>query len=153
MINYFKDLVARYNFWRASKIKFEKDYKFYLDFSNPKSFTVELVSLYPKVVVEYSNLDIGDNGYLNFDIAVISNPLNLDTSSKKFSKFTSRVMMSIIGNAIKSAKVSDETGKTDPVEFVEERDIFEESDPVLEERVPERKPRKKSAGRNKAVRK
>lgn len=150
----FSDLIAKFNFWYAKRnFKPERDFKFFLDANQTSAFTIEITRQYPKTVVEYTNLVMGENGFLNFNMTVIDNPLGHNIDSEKFKKFTSYIMMAIIAEAVKNAgNVVDENRAIDPFEYDEERDFLEEIPPIPEVRVSKRKPRKKAVRGNQGVR-
>jgi hypothetical protein len=153
-MNFLKDLWAKILFWRAKKVAIsERDFKFKLDLSRPNSFSIEIISKYPGVVVEYSNIGMGKNNYLHFDTSIVANPNNINLEEKKFNKYLSYIMMSIIASSVKhDVRSDDEIGTIDSGELDEERDIFEESDPVYKARISKRKPRKKAVRGNKKLR-
>ncbi len=150
-----ENLIAKFEFWYAKKfIKLDKHYTFFLDLNGePGSFAIKYLKKYDGVIVEFSNVKVGDDGLLNFDFDVISNVNNCNTKSKKFNRFTGNVMRSIIYSAIENAvKEHNENGNTNLVKSDAERSLYEEDASVSEERVSDREPRKKNIRRNKAVR-
>ena len=149
---FFKELKAKLDFNRARKLNVNDDYTFYLDGTNTDAFTVEFLTKYPKVIVEYSNIHMSEDNILSFDIDVIANYNCFDTKSSKFKKFTSDVMRSIINSSIETFKESNENGNIDSQKFTEERAVHEEGDSVPEARVSARKPRKKAVRRSKKIR-
>jgi hypothetical protein len=154
MKNKILDLIAKFEFWYAVKrIKLDEHYTFFFDLAGePGTFAVKLLRKYDGVIVEYSNIRVDKDNQLNFDVDVVSNVNNCDTKSKAFNRFTSNIMRSIIHNSIETAeRGKNENGNTDLVESDSERTIHEEVSAVSEKRVPERKPRKKTVRRNKAV--
>jgi hypothetical protein len=149
-----QDLIAKYEFWYARKfIKLDKHYTFFVDLNGePGSFAIKFLGKYDGVIVEYTNVAVGENGLLTFDYDVISNVNNCDVKSKSFIRFTQNVMRSMIYNAVKNLeKDLNENGKLDLVEFDSERDIHEEGSTVSEEGVSNRKPRKKAVRANKGL--
>lgn len=154
MRNYILDLIARVNFWYATRnFASEKDYKFFLDLNDENSFCIEILRKYPRTVIEFKNVQMGEGQYLHFDFDVIANPELHDINSKKFKKFVSYIMMAIIADSVKYSKgIVNENRASDPFESLEERDILEESDPISEVRVSKRKPRKKVVRGNKNIR-
>ncbi len=155
VMNKIRDLVAKVEFWYAKKyIKVDTHYTFFLDLnSEPGSFAVKYLKKYDGVIVEFSNVNITDDGLLTFDHDVISNVNNCDVQSKRFGRFTSNVMRNIIFSAIDNAmKEENENRKSDFVELDSERDLHEEGVTISEERVSDRKPRKKTIRANKGVR-
>jgi hypothetical protein len=149
-----QDLIAKVQFWYATKyIQLDKHYTFFLDLNGDSgSFAVKFLKKYEGVIVEYTNVTVGENGLLTFDYDIISNVNNCNVKSNKFERFTQNVMRSMIYEAIKNAeKEQNENGKLDFVESDSERDIYEEGSAIPEEGVPDRKPRKKTVRRNKGV--
>jgi hypothetical protein len=148
-------LIAKLEFWYVKKFfKVEKQYTFFVDLNGPPgSFAVKFLGKYDGVIVEFNDVKVTDEGLLNFDYDVISNVNNVNTKSNSFVRFTSNVMRSILLSAIDNAmKESNENRNTDLVESDEERVFHEEDFAISEERVPDRKSRKKSIRGNKAVR-
>lgn len=148
-----RDIVARINFWYVKKrYKLDREYQFYLDLNDVEAYAVKLLRKYPDTIIEYKNVKVDDFGNLSFDFVVVANPRLHNTKSKGFQNFTSNVMRSIIINAIDSIETNiNEHRAINPDQFDQERVIHEESDPVLEARVSERKPRKKAVRRNKKL--
>ena len=147
------ELVAKYEFWYVKKfIKFDVHYTFFLDLADTNKFAVKLLKKFPDAIVEYSNIKMSDGGELSFDFDVIANPKLHDVKSKKFIRFTQNVMRSIILGSIENyEKEKNENRNSDLVESDSERSVHEEISAVSEKRVPQRKPRKKTVRRNKAV--
>jgi hypothetical protein len=149
------DLIAKYEFWYATKfIQLDKHYTFFVDLNGPPgSFAIKFLRKYDGVIVEFTNVKVsGDSGQLTFDYDVISNVNNCNVKSKSFVRFTSNVMRNILHGAIENAvKGDDENRNIDPIELDSERSIYEEESTVPQKRVPNRKPRKKTVRRNKAV--
>jgi len=154
MSEFLKDLKARLDFWYVKNFfKLDKQYTFFLDLSSPQNLAVKLLGKFDGVIVEYSNIEMSDDAQLSFDFNVIANPNLCNTESKAFKKFTGNVMRSILLSAVENAeKVTDENRNSDLVESNAQRTLHEESVAVSEERVSDRKPRKKAVRRNKKVR-
>ena len=151
----FDDLIAKAEFWYVKKFfKVDKQYTFFVDLNGPPgSFAVKFLGKYDGVIVEFTDVKVTDEGLMNFDYDIISNVNNVDTKSKSFQRFTSNVMRSILLSAIDNAmKEGNENRNTDLVESDAERVFHEEDLAISEERVPDRKSRKKSIRGNKAVR-
>lgn len=149
-----KELIAKLEFWYVKKFfKVDKQYTFFVDLNGPPgSFAVKFLGKYDGVIVEFTDVKVSDGGLLNFDYDIISNVNNVNTKSKSFERFTSNVMRSILLGAIENAiKEENENRNTNPVESDSERSIHAEVASVSEERVPNRKPRKKSVRGNKGV--
>ena len=154
MRNKIVDLIAKYEFWYATKFtKLDKHYTFFVDLNGPPgSFAIKYLKKYDGVIVEFNNVKVGDDGQLTFDYDIISNLNNCDVKSNSFARFTSNVMRNILYSAIKNyEKESNENGKLDLVESDSERALHEEVTPVLEEGVSDRKPRKKTLRANKRI--
>ena len=149
------NLIARFEFWFAKRfIKLDKHYTFFVDLNGQEgSFAIKYLKKYNGVIVEFANVKIsGDDGQLTFDYDVIANPNNHNTKSSSFIRFTSNVMRNILYNAIENGmREENENRNIDPVKSNAQREVYEESVAVSEERVPERKPRKKAVRRNKTV--
>ena len=151
----FEDLIAKLEFWYVKKFfKVEKQYTFFVDLNGPPgSFAVKFLGKYDGVIVEFTEIKVGDDGLMTFDYDVISNVNNANTKSKSFQRFTSNVMRNILLSAIEnSIGDKNENRELDLVEPDSERDLHEEISAVLEERVSDRKPRKKTVRRNKGIR-
>jgi hypothetical protein len=149
-----KELIAKLEFWYVKKFfKVEKQYTFFLDLNGPPgSFAVKFLGKYDGVIVEFTEVKVTDEGLMNFDYDVISNVNNANTKSKSFERFTSNVMRSILLSAIENAiKEEHENRNTDPVQSDSERVLHEEVASISEERVPDRKPRKKGVRGDKGV--
>ena len=148
----FKDLFARFQFWRAKKIELGKDYEFFFDMSNKEAIAIKLLRKYPGVIVEFTNIHMSSDTHISYDQTIIANPNLCRTETKKFKNFTTAVFRSIINNSVESAlKESNENRNSNLVQSDSERAVYEEVVAVSEERVSNRKPRKKTVRRNKAV--
>jgi hypothetical protein len=150
-----ENLIAKLEFWYVKKFfKVEKQYTFFVDLNGPPgSFAIKFLGKYDGVIVEFTDVKVTDEGLLNFDYDIISNVNNVNTKSKSFERFTSNVMRSILMSAIDNAeKDLNENRNTDLVESDAERALHEEDVAVSEERVSDRKPRKKGIRGNKGVR-
>jgi len=150
----FEDLIAKLEFWYVKKrFKINKQYTFFVDLNGPPgSFAVKFLGKYEGVIVEFNHIKVGDNNLMTFDYDIISNVNNVNTKSKSFQRFTSNVIRSILLGAIDNIeKDLNENRNTDLVESDAERVFHEEDSAVSEERVPDRKPRKKGIRRNKGV--
>ena len=151
----FEDLIARLQFWRAKKfVKHGKDYEFFLDLSNETAMAVKFLTKYPDVIVEYTDMHMSSGNHMSYDISIIANPNLYDVESNKFKNFTMDVFRSIINDSINYAKEKNlnETRDTYSLELDSERSIHEEVAPISEDRVPDRKPRKKAVRGNKKIR-
>lgn len=149
-----QDLIAKYQFWYATRyIKVDKHYTFFVDLAGKDgSFAIKFLKKYDGVIVEYSNVQVNNDGMLNFDFDIISNVNNCNLNTKRFVRFTQNVMRSIIYNAVENAmKEDNENRNTDLVESGSQREVYEEVASISEERLPDRKSRKKTVRRNKSV--
>jgi len=148
-----EELLANINFWYARKfIEHGKHYEFMFDASNSSAMAVRILKKYPGVIVEYSNIHMSSENQMSFDMDVVANPKLLDVESKRFKDFTTDIFRSILNASIKNAlKDQDENRNTDPLQSDSERGFYEEVSAVSEERVPERKPRKKGVRRSKKL--
>ena len=154
-MNSIQQLIARLEFWYARNfIKLDKHYTFFVDLNGePGSFAIKYLKKYDGVIVEFNNVKVGDDGQLTFDYDVLSNVNNCDTKSMSFIRFTSNVMRNILYAAIENhVKESNENREFDFVESDSERAIHEEGVAVPEERVSNRKSRKKTIRGNQRVR-
>ena len=150
----FDQLIAKLEFWYVKKFfKIDKQYTFFVDLNGPRgSFAIKFLGKYEGVIVEYTDIKVGDEGLMTFDYDVISNVNNVNVKSKSFQRFTSNVMRSILLSAIDNAmKEGNENRNTDLVESDAERVFHEEDSALSEERVSNRKSRKKSIRGNKGV--
>lgn len=149
-----QDFKARLSFWYVKRCyKLDKQFTFMHDVSQPNAFAIRFLGKYDGVIVEYDNVRVSEEGQLSFDFSIIANPNLKKIETKSFERFTTNVMRSILISSIEMVENSqDENRKLDPVESVEERSIHEEGSAVSEERVPDRKPRKKSVRRSKKIR-
>jgi hypothetical protein len=149
-----KDLIAKLEFWYVKKFyRVEKQYTFFVDLNGPPgSFAVKLLGRYEGVIVEFTEVKVGDDNLMTFDYDVISNVNNKNVKSESFKRFTSNVMRSILLSAIENTmKEGNENRNTDLVESDAERVFHEEDSALSEERVSNRKSRKKSIRGNKGV--
>ena len=144
-MNKLKDLYAKLQFWYVKKwIKYDKHYTYFLDLENPQAFSIKLLKKYPDTIIEFSDLRIGDAGLMTFDMSIIANPRLHNTESRRFKKFTSDVMRSMIMNSIEHYGKNNENRDLDFDELDSERGFHEESPPVPKKRVSKRKSRKKT---------
>ena len=152
MMNKIQDFLAKVDFWYAEKfVRLDKEYTFHVDISNPSAVSIKLLRRYPGVIVQYDNIKIDDDGQCLFDVNVVANPNNLDVTSSRFHKFTSYVFRSILIGSIKNSGEPHENRDTDSLQSGKKRNVHEEGATVHEERVPNRKPRKKAVRGNKTV--
>lgn len=142
----FLNLIAKYEFWRATRLRDGKDWQFMLDISNPQAFSIRILKKkWEGVIVEYTNLHMGDDAQMTFDMDVIANPNLKNTDTSAFRKFTTDIIRSILVDSVEHAKeILNENRTFDSVEPFEERAIHEEDDSISEERVSKRKSRKKT---------
>ena len=155
MMSKIQDFIAKYEFWYARKfIQLDKHYTFFFDLNGPPgSFAIKFLRKYDGIIVEFANVKVGDDGQMTFDYDIISNVNNCNVKSKGFERFTQNVMRSILYGAIENYKKEpNENRELDLIELDSERDLYEEGAAVPEERVSNRKSRKKTIRANKGVR-
>lgn len=146
------NLKAKYEFWRASRLQLGKDFDFFFDLSNPEAIAVKILKKYPGVIVEYSGIHMSTNKDMSFDFNVIANPNLCDTESNRFKRFTSAIFRNIILRSVENAvKEENENRNANSLKSNSQRSVHEEDVAVSEERVPDRKPRKKAIRRNKKL--
>jgi hypothetical protein len=146
------DLIANVRFWYSKKtIKVNVHYEFMLDMSNTQAMTIRILKKFPGVIAEYSNIHMSSDTQMSYDFNVIANPNLCNVESKRFKNFTSDIFRNIIYSSVEHAKEQNENRNTDLVKSDAQRTVHEESVAVSEERVPERKPRKKAVRRNQKV--
>ena len=146
------NLKAKYEFWRASKLQLGKHYDFFFDISNPQAIAVKILKKYPGVIVEYSEIHMSTDQDMSFDFNVIANPNLCDTESNRFKRYTSAIFRNIILRSVENAvKEENENRNVNSLKFNSQRSVHEEDTAVFEERVPDRKPRKKAIRRNKKL--
>ena len=154
MMSKIQDLIAKLEFWYATKfIKLDKHYTFFVDLNGePGSFAIKYLKKYDGVIVEFNNVKVNGDGQLTFDYDVISNLNNCNVKSKRFARFTSHVMRNILHGAIENyVKDQNENRNVDTFEPYSEREVYEEESPLSQERLSDRKPRKKAVRANKRV--
>jgi hypothetical protein len=143
-----QDLLAKIEFWYAKNFtKINKHYTFLLDLGDSgNTFDVKYLKKYDGVIVKFSNLQVSDDTrLLTFDHDIISNVNNHNLKSKSFERFTRDVVRSILHGAIENDKREmNENRNTNLFESNSKRSIYEKSIAVSEERVSDRKPRKKT---------
>lgn len=149
----FENLIAKFQFWKARKfLKFGRDYDLFLDLSNKDAIAIKIIKKYPGVIFEITDIQMTTDNTMSFNTLIIANPNLCNVESNKFKDFTSAIFRNIINDSVKHAtKVIDENGNIDLVESDAERVLHEEDAAVSEERVPDRKPRKKGIRRNKRL--
>ena len=157
MNNFLAELKAKYDFWYVKKFfKLDKQYTFFMDLNNPQNLAIKLLGKYEGVIVEFSNIQVGaeNDAMISFDTDIIANPNLHDTNSTRFKNYTANVMRSMILTSVEYAEkvIANENGNSDLVESDAQRTLHEEDVAISEERVPERKPRKKVVRRSKKVR-
>ena len=147
-----EDMIANLRFWYSKKtIKVNVHYEFMLDMSNTDAMTIRILKKFPNVIAEYSNIHMSSDTQMTYDFNVITNPNLCNVESERFKNFTSDIFRNIIYSSVEFAKEQNENRNTDSLQSDSERAIHEEVSTVFEERIPERKPRKKTVRRNKKV--
>jgi hypothetical protein len=147
-----EELKAKYEFWRASKLQLGKHFDFFFDLSNPQAIAVKILKKYPGVIVEYSEIQMSTDKDMAFNFNVIANPNLCDVESNRFKRYTSAIFRNIILRSVENAvKEGYENGNNNSLKSDSQRSIHEEDVTVSEERVPDRKPRKKAIRGNKKL--
>jgi hypothetical protein len=147
-----QNLKAKYEFWRARKLKLGKHYDFFFNLSNQQAIAVKILKKYPGVIVEYSEIHMSTDQDMSFDFNVIANPNLCDTESNRFKRYTSAIFRNIILRSIENAvKEENENRNANSIKSNPQRSVHEEDLTVFEERVPDRKPRKKAIRGNKKL--
>jgi len=148
----FNELLAKLQFWKAKNfVVLDEHYEFMLDLSNKDEISVRILKKFPGVIVEYSKIHMTTDNQMAYDIDVIANPNLCNTETKRFQDFTAAIFRSILVGSLEHAKEENENGNTDTIESDTERSLHEEVTTVPQKRVSNRKPRKKTVRRNKAV--
>lgn len=148
----FNEYKARLEFWWATKtLKDGRDFD--LTFDQLGLLVSVLRGKYKGVQFRFANMVMHEDGLLDFSTVVVYNPSNGDVSTDAFIKLTNNILRIILTDAVAGRnklnvketqpQVNDENRDTDFSQPLEERDIHEESSPVLEKRISQRKPRKK----------
>lgn len=151
MINYFNDLIAKYQFWRAKRScvhgeHFQLEIPSVDDDFNKNLRATILKGKYKGCVLEFSNFNITDAGMLSFETHVVSTPKEVDPSDRGLLKLSSNIARVILTESVEMAK--HELRTLDSRASDEERTVYEESPTVPPTRVYKRKPRKKSVSAN-----
>lgn len=147
MKNYLSNLYARFEFWYAKKkIRLYEDFEFYD--SEGDLFFIRIKSgKYKGVVFSISDMKISERGetaMLDFCTNIYETPIvGLDITDKGLVKFINNVVRILLADSVEEAKRNEQRRTVDLDEPHEEREIYEESLAVSEERVPKRKSRKK----------
>jgi hypothetical protein len=65
-----ENLIAKLEFWYVKKFfKVEKQYTFFVDLNGPPgSFAVKFLGKYDGVIVEFTDVKVGDDGLMTFDM-------------------------------------------------------------------------------------
>ena len=148
----FEELKAKFQFWKSKKfVKLHEDYEFFLDLSNHEAIAIKILKKYPGVIFEITNIHMSTDTNMSYDQSVISNPNLCNVETRGFKNFTAAIFRSIILRSIEHAKDTNENRNDNLVESDPERTIHEEVVAVSEDRVPDRKPRKKTIRGNKKI--
>jgi hypothetical protein len=128
----FNDLIVKFEFWRASKLEVEKDYTFMVDASRPDYFSIKILNKkYKDVIVEFGKIEVRDDGKIDFEIDIISNPLLKNTDSICFKTFTTDIFRGILIDSLKNAeKILNENRKSNSVQSNQKRNVLEENDSI-----------------------
>jgi hypothetical protein len=147
-----EELKCKYEFWRAGKLQLGKHFDFFFDLSNPQAIAVKILKKYPGVIVEYSEIKMSTDNEMSFDFNVIANPNLCDTESNRFKRYTSAIFRNIIIRSVENAvKEENENRNANSLKSNSQRSVHEEDTAVFEDRVPDRKPRKKAIRGNKKL--
>jgi len=151
-----RELLAKFQFWNAKKLEHGKHYEFFLNLSNEEAFSIKILKEYPGVIIEFINVHMSSETDITFDQQIIANPNLCNVESQRFKNFTAMIFRSIINNAIGAIgnELKDHTNENrdaDSFQLDKERSIYEEVSSVSKERVPNRKPRKKTVRRDKKL--
>lgn len=143
LINWFHNILASWQFKRAKKqLKNNVDFNIMVDESNEELMTVHvLTGKYKGICIQYSKLDIRDDGLMSFDVSYLTKEeWNTDTNDKKLVSLTQDIMRIIITDAFENlGRLQNESRASDSVELDEQRDLFEEDVPVSKKKLSKRK--------------
>lgn len=169
MRNLINQLVAKTQFWWAKRTIVEgKDFIWNKDKASNAAFgespTIEITTgKYAGVKFRFIDIAISDeeNALLSFKTQVEYVPGGALESAynvfdPSFAKLTSNILRIVLTNAAREnqsaakldQEITNENRTTDTEESHEEREFHEESTPLLEKRISERKSRKKAVSRN-----
>jgi hypothetical protein len=147
-----EELKARFEFWKARRIKLREHYDFFFDVSEPNATAVKLLKKYPGVIVEFSDIEMQTDKDMSFNMLVIANPNLCDVESERFKNYTGTIFRSIILTALENAmKEYNENGNLDSLKSHSQRILHEEVTSVSEDGIPDRKSRKKAIRGNKKL--
>lgn len=139
LINWFRNLFASWQFKRAKKkMQYNVDFIIMVDESNEQLLTVKvLTGKYKGIFVQYSNLDIRDDGLMSFDVSYLTKEgWDVDTKDKKLVALTQDIMRIIITDALENlGRLENESRASDSIELDEQRDLFEEDVPVSKKKL------------------
>jgi hypothetical protein len=156
-MNKIKKSIAELQFWWAKKlIKDGRDFDIQVD--DVGNLVTILRGDFKGTQFRYSPLTVreDDDALVDFHTHVVYYPKGVDLSNYKFAKLTTNILRILLAEAVSepedyTKELNDANRNLDTSEFIEERDFYEESPPVLKKRVSERKPRKKAVRTDKPV--
>lgn len=142
LINWFRNLFASWQFKRAKKkMQYNVDFIIMVDESNEQLLTVNvLTGKYKGICVQYSNLDIRDDGLMSFDVSYLTKEEwdvdKFNINDKKLVALTQDIMRIILTDALENlGRVQNESRASDSIELDEQRDLFEEDVPVSKKKL------------------
>jgi len=154
-MNKFKKSLAGLQFWWAKKvIKDGRDFDIQID--DIGNLVTILRGKFKNTQFRYSPLTVreDDDALVDFHTHVVYYPKGVDLSDPNFAKLTTNILRILLADAVSepnTKELNDANRNSDTSKFIEERDFYEESSPVLEKRVSKRKPRKKVVRTDKSV--
>jgi hypothetical protein len=154
-MNKFKKSIAGLQFWWAKKlIKDGRDFDIQID--DVGNLVTILKGKFEGTQFRYSPLTVreDDDALVDFHTHVVYYPKNVDLSDSDFAKLTTNILRILLADAVSepnTKELNDANRNPDTSQFIEERDFYEESSPVLEKRVSKRKPRKKIVRTDKPI--
>ena len=163
-MNKFKEYKARLEFWWAKRSLVDgRDFELTMDGAG--LLVTVLRGKFRGVVYRYGPLSVKeeDEGLIDFQTHILYNPMDglyADLMTGEFRKLTTNILRILLTEAIPETlaqakyieeQVIDENRDTDFSQPLEERDIHEESSPVLEKRVSKRKSRAKAISADSGV--
>jgi hypothetical protein len=131
-----RDLIAKFLFWYAGKfIVLGKHYELMFDASDSSKFGVKILKKYPDVIVNFSDIQVKEDGLVEFNLIVVKG--GPETKTKRFQRYVGLIFTNFVVNSIEQAK--NETRNYDPIEPDAERTVHEEGSAVSEESLHTRK--------------
>ena len=140
LITWMLSKLAAFQFWLATK-RFKVDRDYVIERGVEDIIRIRILrGKFTGVAFIFHNIRLGvhDEAILDFETHIQENPHNADLASPKFNKLISNIFRSLL------REVLHETGRNYPSESDQEREFYEESDPVLEKRILRRESRQKA---------